>query len=97
MVERLWPDTVARAGQLPEGALRPRVDDPWSFFEKLRHLVFATDAWVGRTILDEPMSYHWLGLLHTAYPPADAAALGIDVDACPSLAEVLEVGETGWR
>jgi hypothetical protein len=57
MIERLWPDTVARAGQLPESALRLRVDDERSFIEKLRHLVFATDAWVGRTILDEPMSY----------------------------------------
>jgi len=49
-----------------------------------------TDAWVGRTILDEPMPYCRLGLLHPAYPPADATAVGIDVDACSSLAEVLE-------
>jgi hypothetical protein len=34
-----------------------------------------------------------LGLLHLAYPPADAAALGIGVDACPLLAGVLEVRE----
>ena len=30
-MERLWPDTVARAGRLPEGALRLWVDDQWSF------------------------------------------------------------------
>ena len=90
-IERLWPDTVARAGRLPEPALHLRVDDEWSFVETLRHLVFATDAWAGRTILDEPMPYHPLGLPHTSYPPADAAALGIDLDARPPLAEVMEV------
>jgi hypothetical protein len=90
-IERLWSDTVARAGRLPEPALGLRVDDEWSFIETLRHLVFATDAWAGRAILDEPMPYHRLGLPATGYPPADAAALGIDLDARPSLAEVKEV------
>jgi hypothetical protein len=90
-LEGLWSDTVARAERLPEPALRLRVDDEWSFIETLRHLVFATDAWVGRTILDEPMPYHPVGLPSTGYPPADAAALGIDLDARPSLAEVMEV------
>jgi DinB superfamily/Pentapeptide repeats (8 copies) len=90
-IERLWADTVARAGRLREPALRRRVADEWSFVETLRHLVFATDAWAGRTILDEPAPYHPLGLPHTGYPPADAAALGIDIDARPSLAEVKAV------
>jgi hypothetical protein len=90
-IERLWSDTVARAGRLPEPALGLRVDDEWSFIETLRHLVFATDAWAGRAILEEPMPYHRLGLPQPGYPPADAAALGVDLDARPSLAEVLEV------
>jgi hypothetical protein len=90
-LERLWSDTVARAERLPEPARHERVDDEWSFVETLRHLVFATDAWVSRTILDEPMPYHRLGLAHTSYPSADAAALGIDLDARPSFAEVLDV------
>jgi len=91
MIERLWADTVARAERLPEPALRLRVDDEWSFVETLRHLVLATDKWAGRAILDEPMPYHPLGLPHTGISPADAAALGIDIDARPSLAEVMEV------
>jgi hypothetical protein len=90
-IEQLWADTVARAGRLPEPALRQRVDDEWSFIETLRHLVFATDAWAGRAILEEPMPYHRLGLPGTGFPPADAAALGLDLDARPSLAEVKEV------
>ncbi len=90
-IERLWSQTVARAERLPEPVRRERVDGEWSFVETLRHLVFATDAWISRTILDEPMPYHRIGLTHTGYPPADAVAIGIDVDADPSYAEVLEV------
>ncbi|MFI7643217.1 hypothetical protein [Nonomuraea sp. NPDC049400] len=43
-----------------------------------------------RTILDEPMPFHRLGLTHTGYPPTDAATLGIDLDARPSYATVTE-------
>lgn len=89
-LERLWAETVARAERLPEPARFERVDGEWSFAETLRHLVFATDAWASRTILDEPMPYHRLGYTHSSYPPADAAALGIDLDARPSFAEVME-------
>ncbi len=90
-IERLWSDTVVRAERLPGPALHVRVDDEWSFVETLRHLIFATDAWASRTILDEPMPFHPLGLPHTPYPREHAAALGIDPDARPSLAEVMEV------
>jgi DinB superfamily/Pentapeptide repeats (8 copies) len=90
-LEGLWSDTVARAERLPEPVRHERVDDEWSFVETLRHLVFAIDAWASRTILDQPMPYHRLGLTQTLYPPADAAALGIDLDARPSFAEVMRV------
>jgi len=93
-IERLWAGTVARAGRLPEPALRQRVDDEWSFVETLRHLVLATDKWAGRAILDAPAPYHRLGLPQPGYPPADAAALGLDLGARPSLAEVMEVRGT---
>lgn len=88
-IERLWSQTVARAERLPEAARHERVDDEWSFVETMRHLVFATDAWASRTIRDEPMPYHRLGLTHSPYPAADAAALGIDLAAEPSFAEVM--------
>ncbi len=93
-IEGLWADTVARAGRLPAAAVDRRVDDEWSLVETLRHLIFATDAWAGRAILDEPLPYHPLGLPATGLPPMDAAALGLDLDARPSLAEVLEVRES---
>ena len=89
-IERLWADTVARAERLPEPARHERVDGEWSFVETLRHLVFIADSWASRTILDDPMPYHRLGLPQTAYAPADAEALGMDLDARPSYAEVME-------
>jgi DinB superfamily/Pentapeptide repeats (8 copies) len=90
-VERLWAYTTAHAEQLPEAALHKRVDGEWSFVETLRHLVYITDSWASRTILDEPAPFHSLSLPQTAYAPADAAALGMDLDARPSFAEVMTV------
>jgi hypothetical protein len=45
-------------------------------------------------VLDKPVPYHPCGLPQPGFTPADAAALGIDLDASPSLAEVLEVRGT---
>jgi len=85
----LWSAAVARASRLPEPARNERVDGEWSFAETLRHLVFITDSWASRTVLDQPMPYHRLGLPQTAYAPSDAAALGIDLAATPTWAETL--------
>jgi hypothetical protein len=91
MIEQMWDATMSRASELPEPLLGERVAGEWSFVETLRHLIFATDAWIGRTVLDDPMPYHAIGLTHTSYPPDAAAELGIDLDASPSLDEVLEI------
>ena len=87
-IEGLWSDAGARAELLPEPALHDRVDDEWSFVETLRHLVFITDSWASRTILDEPMPFHRLGMPQTAYAPTDAATLGMHLDSHPSYSEV---------
>ncbi|MBW0114519.1 DinB family protein [Pseudonocardia abyssalis] len=89
-LERLWERTVERARGLPEAARHERVDEEWSFVETLRHLVFATDGWVGRMILEQPAPYHPLGLVPADFESADAAA-GLDPDARPSFEEVLVV------
>jgi hypothetical protein len=88
-IERLWAEANARADKLPESVREERVDGEWSFAETLRHLVFITDAWASRTILDEERPYHPLGVTQNWYKPADAAKLGIDLDASPSYDEVL--------
>ncbi len=88
-IERLWAQATARAGRLPAAALDQQVNEEWSFAQTLRHLVFITDAWASRTVLDEERPYHPLGLPQSWYPAADAAALGIDLTAQPSYAEIL--------
>jgi DinB superfamily/Pentapeptide repeats (8 copies) len=88
-IEGLWAAAAERAGQLPEAALAEQVADEWSFEQTLRHLVFITDAWAIRTVLDEPMPYHPLGLPQSWYPAAEAAALGIDLAAHPGYAQIL--------
>ena len=88
-IERLWSETTERAGRLPAAARTEHVNEEWSFEQTLRHLVFITDAWASRTVLDEPMPYHRIGLPQSWYPARDAAALGIDLTAQPSYAEIL--------
>jgi hypothetical protein len=88
-IERLWAQAVERAGRLPEAALTQQVNEEWSFAQTLRHLVFITDAWASRTVLDEDKPYHPLGLPQSWYPAAAAAALGIDLTAHPGYDEIL--------
>jgi DinB family protein/pentapeptide repeat protein len=88
-IERLWAQATERAARLPAAAVDQQVNEEWSFAQTLRHLVFITDAWASRTVLDEEMPYHPLGLPQSWYPAADAAALGIDLAARPGYAEVL--------
>src|SRR5215831_8222491 len=88
-IEGLWAEADKRAGRLPAAALTEQVNEEWSFSQTLRHLVFITDAWASRTVLDEERPYHPLGLPQSWYPAADATALGIDLAAQPGYAEIL--------
>lgn len=84
-----WDETVARSR--PGALWSQRVDGEWSLVETLRHLIFATDAWLSGPVLDEPAPFHPLGLPHSSHPPEAAAALGIDPEVAPDLDEVLAV------
>lgn len=89
VIERSWVPTVERARRLPEAVLHERVDGEYSFIETLRHLVFATDAWVRRALLGDPSPYHPLGLPHDEMPPLPGVPW--DRAARPALDEVLAV------
>jgi DinB superfamily/Pentapeptide repeats (8 copies) len=89
IVGRLWDGTVARAREMPPGLLHETVDGEWSFIETLRHLVFATDAWVRRAILGDPAPWHDLGLPWDEMP--DTPGVPRDRAARPSLDTVLEL------
>jgi hypothetical protein len=87
ILERLWQRTVERARGMDPGLLHERVDEEWSFIETLRHLVFATDAWVKRAILGDPSPWDPLDLPHDEMPAEPAVPR--DRGARPSLDQVL--------
>ena len=87
IIERRWPQTVDRARGMAPELLHEQVDGEWSFIETLRHLVFATDAWVKRAILGEPSPWDPLDLPHDEMP--DTPSVPRDRSARPSLDEVL--------
>jgi uncharacterized damage-inducible protein DinB len=87
LLERRWDETVARARVLPPDLLHESVDGEWSFIETLRHLAFATDAWIRRTILGDPSPWHPLDLPWDQMP--DTPGVPRDRSARPSLDEAL--------
>ncbi len=88
-VTKLWAEAEQRARGLDPALLDERVNGEWSFLETIRHLIFATDAWVNGILLGNPPNFHPLGM-----PPAhagDAMRDTLTVDARPTLDEVLAV------
>jgi DinB superfamily/Pentapeptide repeats (8 copies) len=87
LIEQLWAGTVERARRLDPALLHEHVDGEWSFIETLRHLVFATDAWVIRGLLGNPAPWDPLDLPWDSAPPMEGVPH--DRDVRPSLDEVL--------
>lgn len=89
VLQRTWDATLARAAAMPAGTVDVSVDGEWSFAQTLRHLVLATDTWLGKAILRVDQPFHPLGQVD-----AGAAAGGMDLSVfttgTPSYAEVLE-------
>jgi uncharacterized damage-inducible protein DinB len=89
VVERLWAGTVDRARTFRPDQLDESVDGEWSFLQTLRHLVYATDCWVNRVLLGDPLPFHPLGIpFDGAEPHPD---IPLEPDARPPLGEVLEL------
>jgi uncharacterized damage-inducible protein DinB len=87
ILERLWDGTVERARGFSPEQLHERVDGEWSFIETLRHLVFATDAWVRRVILGDPHPWDALDLPFDGMP--ETPGVPWDRDVRPALDKVL--------
>lgn len=86
-IERLWGQTVERARGFDPELLHASVEGEWSFIETLRHLVFATDAWLRRAIMGEPQPWSSLDLPWDQMP--DTPGIPRDRDARPTLDEVM--------
>jgi hypothetical protein len=89
-LERTWAATLERVAAMPAGTVDVSVGGEWSFAQTLRHLVFATDVWLGRAILEIEQPFHPIG-----QTDASAKDEGLDMSifttVTPGYAEVLEV------
>ena len=90
MLERTWAATLERVAAMPAGTVEKSVGGEWSFAQTLRHLVMATDTWLGRAILEIEQPYHPIGHPNAEYE-TDANDMSIFTTVTPSYAEVLEV------
>ena len=89
-LERTWAATLERVSAMPAATVDVSVGGEWSFAQTLRHLILATDVWLGRAILEIDQPFHPLGLAH-ASAEDDGLDMSIFTTVTPPYAEVLEV------
>ena len=88
-VERAWSATFARVAAMPADTVDLAVDGEWSFAQTLRHLVLATDLWLGRAVRQIEQPFHPIGLLHAGAEP-NGFDMSLLTTVPPTYAEVLE-------
>jgi hypothetical protein len=89
-LERTWAATLERVAAMPAGTVDVSVDGEWSFAQTLRHLVLATDTWLGRSILQVEQPFHPIGQPDASFE-TNGRNLSNFTTVTPSYAEVLEV------
>jgi hypothetical protein len=89
-IERTWAATLERVAAMPAGTVDVSVGGEWSFAQTLRHLVLATDMWLGRAILEIEQPFHPIGQLD-AGTKDDGFDTSTFTTVAPSYAEVLGV------
>ncbi|WDF34457.1 DinB family protein [Arthrobacter agilis] len=86
-VQAAWERLVA---ETPADLVDAHRDDEWSLAQTLRHLILATDAWLGRGIHGREQPFHEIGQIFTG-----AGEMGFDLSifrvAAPGFEEVLAV------
>lgn len=88
-LERTWAASLERVAAMPAGTVEVSVGGEWSFEQTLRHLVVATDMWLGRAILELEQPFHPLGLLDAA-TAGNGFDMSVFTTGTPSYAEVLQ-------
>ncbi len=89
-LEATWGATLARAAAMPAGAVEVSVAGEWSFAQTLRHLVMATDTWLGGAVLERETPYHPIGVPNAEYE-TDGYDPSVFSAEHPTYAAVLEV------
>lgn len=90
MLERTWAATLSRVAVMPASTVDVSVGGEWSFAQTLRHLILATDMWLGRAILRIEQPFHPIGLLG-AGTEGDGLDTSVFTTAAPAYAQVVEV------
>ena len=88
-LERTWTATLERVAAMPSGTVDVSVAGEWSFAQTLRHLVMATDVWLGKAILEIEQPFHPIGQPNADYE-IDGNDMSVFTTTTPSYAEVLE-------
>jgi hypothetical protein len=89
-LETMWALTIGRVAVMPAATSDVSIDREWSFAQTLRHLVFATDVWLGDAILHREQPYHHHGEPFSGWRNR-ASEVGIELDAHPPFEDVLEM------
>ena len=89
-IEHTWAATLDRVTTLPAGTVDVSVDGEWSFAQTLRHLIMATDIWLGRAILEREQPLHPVGLPNVEYE-TDGHDMSVFTTVTPSYEDVIEV------
>jgi hypothetical protein len=88
-LEATWSATLDRVAAMPAGTVDVSVGGEWSFAQTLRHLVMATDTWLGRAILGIEQPFHPIGQPNAEYQ-TDGNDMSIFATDTPPYADVLE-------
>jgi hypothetical protein len=89
-LEQTWSATLDRVAAMPAGTADVSVGGEWTFAQTLRHLVMATDTWLGRAILNVEQPFHPIGQPNAEYE-TDGNDMSVFATVTPSYADVLEV------
>lgn len=87
-LQRAWAHTIDRAASLPDGSVDRQVEGEWSFAQTLRHLVLATDVWLGKAVLRVEQPFHPLGVPNAEYE-SDGGDMSVFATGQPTFDQVL--------
>jgi len=88
-IERTWAATLERVAAMSAGTVDVSVGGEWSFAQTLRHLVMATDVWLGRAVLGLAQPYHPLGQPYAEFQ-TDGHDMSVFAAGIPPYDEVLQ-------
>jgi hypothetical protein len=92
-LEESWAAALDRVAAMPSGTVDVSVAGEWSFAQTLRHLVVATDMWLGKAVLGLEQPFHPFGLIDAATAD-DGFDMSVFAADAPTYAEVLEARQS---